>query len=675
MSPALDLVKDYSCFVIEFFEVIDMSAPHIYHSALLLSPRMSIVRGLYEQCVRPFSRVVHGLPESWDPISATQFLDDIRVTAVWSPCSRFIAIARTASTDILDAVTLNRLITFESPFGFVGPCLTFTPDGRFLTRFSGWGEVISWDIQTGGPVVAFQSGLNLLPLNPLSFTYSMDGNMIAVAYEPLPHNHDYDDFYRPRNRSYSIVIFNLSGTHIHTHHVPEACNIPQIWPHGQCFRFATIKQSLITIWEVAFTSTHGPAEVESLPVPDESADWKRFLFFPPLSRLAFVLGTTVQIWDARASKLLLKTGTSPEFSPPYDTAHYPPWGSFSFDGHLFACIVSTGVYIWKESPSGYILHQKFAFHLPTNPSAPNPSPDGESIIMSLKSTIQLWHTRDKILSSSDTPALDAYEAKFVLGFSLNELFAGFVQRRGNIVKILDLQSGDLLWVTDMDVKIFNLQMTENIVFAVVEEEVEEEFEGKIVSWNLPGENRTLESGANIKDSIQTIPLDHSTLSSCMLRLDNENISLSPDLSQIAIPSYTDSTGVTTQYLGVYDIPTGRCLGSIKTTQELTPVFNLDGHQIWDKRKDLGWEIVEDRSGTLELKSLDQTARPPGLFPFHSSRGYEVTEDGWVLSPARERLLWLPYRWRSRWTDRTWGGRFLALLHHPLSDVVILEFFE
>ena len=612
---------------------------------------MSIVRGQYKQYVRPFARVVHGLLESWDPIAATLYLDDLEDGAVWSPCGRFIAVAKRESTNIFDAVTLNLLSTLESPPGFIGHwCLSFTPDGRFLTRFFLGDTILSWDIQTGGSLGTVQSRLSYISQGPLSLTYSMDGKMIAAVFEPLPRNH-----------SYFVVIFDLFGTRIHTHHIPEGPIIPSIWTHGQCFRFATMKQSCITIWEVAFASAHGPTEVESLPAPDESADLGHLLFFPALSRLAFVLRGTIQIWDAKASKLLLKTETRPEFAT---HAHYPPLGSFSFDGHFFACIVHTGVHVWKESPSGYILHQKLAFNIPLSPTVPQLSPDGESIIISLSSTIQLWSTRDKILSSSDTPGW--YE--FVLGFSPNELFAGFVRSKGNVVKILDLQSGDLLLATDMDIEISKLWMSENTVVVVG-------MEGDIISWNLPGKNHTFIYGANIKDSIQTITVDHSIPPPSAYHLIDTYTSASPDLSRIVVPVHLDSGNSSMYYLGVYDVPTGRYLGSIETTSKHA-VFTLDGHQIWDEQRHLGWEIVEDsRSGTVELKPLEHTTRPQGLFPFHSSRGYGVTDDGWVLSPARERLLWLPQRWRSTWTDRTWGGRFLALLHRELSDVVILEFLE
>ena len=659
-SPTLDLVKDYLHFVVVFFGVINTSAPHIYHSALLLSPQKSIVRRLYGKYSHPFARVVHGLLESWEPILASLYLENLNCAAVWSPCSKFIAIANWGSTEILDAATLNQLSILQYSSDTHGQDLSFTPDSCTLTQCSTGGEIISWDIQTGGSHSTNELGYSQLSPDPFSSTYSTDGEIIAVAYKPLPKNDGGEYLYH--NGSHSIVTLNLFGTHIHTHHISKGPILPPIWTHGQCFQFATMKQSLITIWEAMFTSTDVPAEVESLSVPDEIIDGEHFLFFSALFRLAFILGDTIQILDVRASRLLLKTRAFSGIQYFWNLTRYPSWGSFSSNGHLFACIFNTGVHIWKESPSGYILHQKLTFSIPSYPIPPCLSPNGESITMSLRSTIHLWPTRDQILSP-DTSAGGDNEGDFILGFSPNKEFVAFARQRGNIVKILDLQSGDLLLATDMDMEISCMQMTENTVIVIGE--------GKIVSWNLPQEMCTFKSEANIKSSIKTTTLELSSHTHNF-----SNISVSPDLSQIAVPEYVHSAGVPMHYLGVYDIPTGRHLGGVETFIEPIPMFTLDGHQIWDEMSYSGWEILQDsNSDTIELKPLRQTAHLSGLFPFHSSCCYGVTNDGWVLSPAQKRLLWLPQRWRSTWKDRTWSGQFLALLHCELSDVVILEFLE
>ena len=138
--------------------------------------------------------------------------------------------------------------------------------------------------------------------------------------------------------------------------------------------------------------------------------------------------------------------------------------------------------------------------------------------------------------------------------------------------------------------------------------------------------------------------------------------------------YTRNTGQ--YYLVVCDVSTGRCLGGIKTTGLLAPIFSPDGHWIQDADDHSMWEIFEDsRSGAIELKPPGQAVYLPELFPFDSTCGYKVTDDRWVLSPTHEQLLWLPQHWRSNWRNRIWNRQFLGLTHDELSDVVILEFFE
>src|ERR1700753_2618427 len=93
VSPTLNLVEDYIRFVITFFEVINTSAPHIYHSALLLSPQTSITHEMYKNHASPLARVVRGMPDSWEPAIATATFDNYLRDAIWSPCNRFIAVA------------------------------------------------------------------------------------------------------------------------------------------------------------------------------------------------------------------------------------------------------------------------------------------------------------------------------------------------------------------------------------------------------------------------------------------------------------------------------------------------------------------------------------------------------------------------------------------------------
>ena len=115
---------------------------------------------------------------------------------------------------------------------------------------------------------------------------------------------------------------------------------------------------------------HISVRVESLPAPDNVDGSEEFLFLPTLSQLAFISQRAVFVWDAQDSKLLLRF-YSDELC----------WGiSSTSDGHVFACrTLQEKTYLWKESPTGYILHEV----IPDSGGDVGPllSPNGESVIL------------------------------------------------------------------------------------------------------------------------------------------------------------------------------------------------------------------------------------------------------------------------------------------------------
>ena len=131
-------VVDFLRFVTEFFEVIRKSGPHIYHSALLLTPRSSVVWKLYSDQIRsPVSKIINGIPTSWDPCMASAGGDRVALHAAWSPCGRFIAASFQGEVQIQDSNTLERLSVFDVNHPRTGfspsfEFLAFSPDGRLL---------------------------------------------------------------------------------------------------------------------------------------------------------------------------------------------------------------------------------------------------------------------------------------------------------------------------------------------------------------------------------------------------------------------------------------------------------------------------------------------------------------------------------------------------------------
>ena len=721
-SPTLNLVRDYVRFVIAFFEIIDTSAPHIYHSALLLSPLTSITHEIYKTHASPLARVVQGIPDSWERVVASATFDHVVRDAVWSPCNRFIAVTTYDSVEVLDAVTLSRVSIFENSSRATFNLLSFSPDGRCLTLCVE-GALISWDLQTGSPLGTincwdlptgsplvpthhwdlqtgspfvptqpwdFQTGTPLVPTHnwglqtrpfvpthhwgfqarpfsairrrpersndwPISSTHSEDGKLIAVAYKSQARD-DNDVGHSSFIRTYDL----RSGKHVGSHYFPGERIIHPIWPHDSYLRFATINPKLIRIWQSPFTLEPPPVEVASFLVPDGITDAERFLLLPSLSRLAFVLKNTIQVWDLKTPKLLLKSELA--YSPKYDK-RLPPQSSFSSNGQFFAyTTIGEGVHVWKESPTGYLPHQRLPIFADESLVGPRLSPNGESIIVPLQSKIHRSHTRDQAPSLPSVSTGGSEPNQFTLGFSPDKNFAAFARQGENTVTIIDLKSGEQKWNADVGLEIGCVGMAGGTVIIVGED--------SIVTWNLPSGDRTF--NASINDIVRTTILD--PLPSSYIPGMPNYMSISPDLSRITVMrSCSGSLG----RLEVDDVSTGLCLARINTAEsQLRPYFTRDGREVWtgnySSRDKEECEIIEDsESGAIELKLQLVFAWD---FP-ESSHGYTVTGGWWVLSPSQRRLLWLPHRWRSHRVRRTWGGRFLGLLDGELSEVVVLEFLK
>ena len=509
-SPTLDLANDCFRFVIRHFEIINTSSPHIYHSALVLTPRESIIYRLYKPHAQPFVRVLHGIPVSWGPnTAATKSRFDIRA-AVWSPCSRSIAISLwgTNRVDILDSATLQRLQSLEFPQK-MSPCsqaLAFSPDSRTLTSFIhdnsrlDPGFVISWDIQTGGVVsdIEWKEPHGAQAGNP-QITYSMNGTVVAVLSRS--------------ESSTTISVYDIvSGVHMHDidHRAGTNRDLPlgapyayKTWIHGESLRFVTPELTLITIWEVGFAPGATPMEVETISIPDENvapfvsaqSDVTWVEFHPASCRLAFTdIDGTLLVWDVRASEFLLHhAGTG------FDT-----FMTFSSDARFFACTtLELEVYLWKESPTGYMLLERLA---PANQSSkPYLSPNGESILTCSDSMIRLWPTKGFTTSNGSTQAL-RHSENFLLEFIPNRQLAVITRREGKAVTVFDLESGILQLTINTSIKVYGLKVVENTIVVIGHKQV--------ISWDLLGQSFLSGAVMNVEDSTQTIKfsnMDHYSI--------------------------------------------------------------------------------------------------------------------------------------------------------------------
>ena len=644
VSSTLDLVHDYFRFVIGFFEVINISAPHIYRSALPLSPLESIVREVHKSYIQQLPRVVCGLPISWEPAVATVRHSDLVERVAWSSCSRFIAVALPETIEIRDAATLERLHTFTHPRTGRIPWLSFSPDSLSLTQFINHAGHTTWDLQTGGRINVIFSTPSLSSSRGFSSTYSADGRIVGVAYR---------DWGSTFTCNVTIIsTYNLLlGTYIHSHRVSEGQFIAPIWTHGEFIRFASMKRGSITIWEVGFTSEHTLAEIRSLPAPDDIGS-EESLFLPTRTRLAFILQKRVLVWDAQDSKILLN----------FAGDNQPTGLSFSSNGHLFACgITGGGIHLWKESPTGYVPHRKLASDIGGSPSAELLlSPNGESIITSKHSETRLWRTTDPITSLPIIPTQPNNPSDFILEFSPDRSLAAAARLGYNTVRIIDLKSGNPRLIIDAGMGICGLGVTAKTVIVVGLK--------KVITWYLPAGGCVLNATANIHDRLGTIMFKSPPVSHTHFQF----AAISPNLDYLVI------TWGPYEKLGLYDISTGE---NLCTTSRggYRPWFTRDGREVWSSTNGIsmeGWKICKGvQPDIIRLKPLGPNANPSGRYPWESSHAHDVMDDGWILDSRKKRVMWLPHRWRIPRYDRIWNGPFLGLLNDKLPEPVILELYR
>ena len=606
-----------------------------------------MVRELYESHARPLIRVVCGVPMSWNTSTAAATRSSSIRFAVWSSCNMFIAItwkdARTV--DVLDSATLQRLQTLECPQDVPTEfaALVFSPDSHTLTYSSVEpGDlrdrrlfVISWDLQTGGAssVIRWQKAAGGYSCAP-SITYSANGEMVGVAC----YHSNYPD------KGVDIFVYDVaSGVLVHSHSLDDAVPFTRYtWTLGESLRFATTNATTITIWEVGFIPGATPTEVKTL-LPPVDFDGERpgdAQLHPAPYRLAFVSQGRILVWDVRNSRYLLDCA---------DAKFYPQM-SFSSDGHFFTCAAEgSNVYLWKESPAGYMLHGTFTFSV----RYPNPllAQNGKAIVAFGHSrTIQLRRTESFLTPSSNILIRTPQLAKdFTLDLSSDGTLAVVARRWESTVTVLSLGSGVPQLTIDANMEVYGLGVIGNTAVIIGKQ--------KVIAWDLPARDCVPGARVGLEDSSWTISLANSQ------HFDPTGASISPDSRHIAL---IDMFG-----LYIYSVSTGELLWENSRSGGI-PWFSPDGCDVWCV-KDSGqaevWNVGGGRKVSGPLVNIEH---PPEGYPWGLSCGYRVTDDWWVLSPDGRRLLILPPTWQSYPTQRVWKGKFLALLHYELSEPVILE---
>jgi WD40 repeat protein len=166
------VVKDSQRFVLRFFEAIELSAAHIYESALLLSPSSSLVRTLYQDQLS-MDLKLNDIDDAWDACIRTIRSQSHVQCAVFSHKDDLVAVGEEGVVEIFEVATGQRRATLVTKYDVKS--LAFSPDDNIIATRSD--KVHIWDFQTGGLAGTLMGHTD----NINSVVFSPCGNMIATC--------------------------------------------------------------------------------------------------------------------------------------------------------------------------------------------------------------------------------------------------------------------------------------------------------------------------------------------------------------------------------------------------------------------------------------------------------------------------------------------------------------
>jgi len=458
----LGTAKDYFQFVTRFFEVIKVSATHIYHSALELCPASSIVRRLYYHCrATHLPKVVIGTPESWTQSIAISGKEEYFGTPIWSPCGRFVAARTWRAVEIRNQLTLELITILQPPEtipDLMGP-LAYSPDGRSIACASDT-AIIIWDIQTGGVAKEIECGTS-----NHSLVWSLDGQRICtIGYKP-----------------YTVHIYGVSSGTALSPGTLQSGGILHLWAVDESFRVMTAYGEYdietVDIFEVGSTLT----KIQSFP--PRSSIMCGISFSPTTRHISVSDSNTLSIFDVRSSEDLLHTKGN--FIPQ----------CFSSDGSLFAASEEDILFVWKYDSGHYVLCGKY-WQLQDFEGPLLFSPTPSSSIMG-RSRNTLW-----VLRLHELPATPKIRRQQYVGLSRSGTRVATAYRMESTVTTADVLARTPPQFIDTDVAIKSLFLTDNVLLVAGS--------GQVVAWLLTEEglvdgvigDRRVGRG----DSIWTVPL-------------------------------------------------------------------------------------------------------------------------------------------------------------------------
>ncbi|KAF9652211.1 hypothetical protein BDM02DRAFT_3161863 [Thelephora ganbajun] len=581
----LGTARDYSRFVATFFEPINISATHIYHSALELSPLSSIVRRWY-YCQRCSSlpRVVVGTKESWEEGIIVPGKDRY-LSCTWSPCSQFIAAQSRGAVEIRDSLSLELLSTlkFTEPTsdGCENP-LAYSTDGRSIASLSD-SSLVTWDIQTGGPVNEIYHDC----ADSTSLVWSLDGSTIDI----VERESQWTD-------TYVVYAYNVASGAAHSPGKLKSTEEPHLWAYSTSFRIMTTEHTsrgcTINIFEVGSNLTR----IESFYIGSWGEHRRIKSFSQTTHRISSSVSSNLIILDIQDSRCLLEERGG------FDS------DCFSSNGSLFAASWEWDIQVWKYTSDRYVKWRKFSIRDFTfGLDFLRFSPTSSSLLGHVSGILKLWRL--------DSPPINARPdgRMRLIGPSLRNAYIVAGHLGDSTVTITNFLPQTLPCVIDTGMVIETLAVTGNILLVLDGD--------TIAAWRLTEEgvvDGVLADGKTVHDNrIWTVSVSNQP----GLYVGDQTVAIKQGGNDIH--AYHQETGEVLKRVRKISRLFPRLWGT-----RLNAMGRLHQHQ-WASQqnaltyfRERGWSTLSEGNGPVSLNTL---------------------REGWVKDPEGKHLLWLPVRWR------------------------------
>lgn len=617
----LTVATDYFQFATNFFEVINASATHIYHSALELSPLSSIVRKAYHsQRPYPLPHIVAGVQDSWGPSTAISTKHAYYLSSAWSPCGQFIAVVANEAVEIWDALTLKLLSTLKAVNAGARfkRGLSYSPDGHSLAGCSDT-TIVIWDTQTGGEIKRIECGNTK---DGLELVWSLDGKTIGAVL-------------RKGSEVVTVTLYDVAfGTALPSYTF-QTRGMSRIWAHGKYFRVTTTG-----LWDSTSYKLHifevGPTytEIESFPFKHSSQIGG---FSPTTHRVSTTTSTysdvnqtpRLIILDICSSEVLLQ-----------ETGSYRCL-SFSPDGSLFAAFTGDQLHTWRYTSGHYTRWREFQ----QTPAQLQFSPTLSSILGCAGPLLFVLHLDNSPTTLLKKP-LTTTKGQPLDAFSVDSTYIATAYHGERTITItnLDCQKPFPCQFIDTDFGISAMVLTGNVLLVKGLE--------KLIAWLLTEEGAASSIIGNTRadqnDSIWEVPIQ--AIFNRWRRL----LRQSGESNDQGHLEFSVEDGV----------------GAISLDQSVIHVYNTGTGEILeqDLHAQPTWYHFPDGCDFYYSNDCKHHIAPAQNWAM-----LETTwQEGWVRDSEGKHRLWMYSHWRSARNRVDWLHNATTLRIRSISELVIVE---